>query len=56
MSKAADIQKASNELLEKIARAQQTLEAQKKALSNKNSAILARAEEERRAQQRAVQE
>lgn len=56
MSKAADIKRASNELLEKIAKAQQTLEAQKKALMEKNSAILAKAEEERRAQQKAEQE
>lgn len=56
MSKAADIKRASNALLEKIAKAQQALEAQKKALMEKNSAILAKAEEERRAQQKAEQE
>ena len=56
MSKAADIKRASNALLEKIAKAQQALEAQKKTLMEKNSAILAKAEEERRAQQKAEQE
>ena len=56
MSKAAEIKKASNELLEKIAKAQQSLDAQKQALLEKNNAILAKAEEERRAQQKLEQE